>query len=284
MVVRSLTVLLPALVVFGAEVVRHEWLHDVLPEMTGNVVTGVIALGVSTLVLIPIYRRLDHADARLRTMEIEHAVTEERERIARDLHDGISQALFFLNVKAAALAQSLRAPESRGTSQQLVGEISQAIEQTAGRARDAIFDLRTGPEPGQPFAGWVRAYANRFGEIHGLEATVEEIGRSIELPLDCELHAMAIVREALHNTAKHARARAVKIRIEWRAAGATIAVEDDGAGLPDPVPGPPQGRYGLAALQEHAQAAGGQILVSGASGRGTSVVVRIPYPTAETSG
>jgi signal transduction histidine kinase len=274
---RYLTVLLPALVVFGAEVIRHEWLHDVLPEKLGNIVTAVAALAISTLVLFPVYRRLDDADTRLRVMEIEHAVTEERDRIARDLHDGISQALFFLNVKAGALAQSLRVPQAPGSSQHLIDEILLAIQQTAGRVRDAIFDLRTGPAPGEPFAGWARAYANRFAETHGLGLTVEEIGPPNDLPLDRGLHAMAIVREALHNVAKHAAAQTAKIRIEWRAGGATITVEDDGHGLPDPVPGPAQGRYGLAALREHAQAAGGEVRVASAPGGGTSVLFLIPY-------
>ena len=105
--IRWLTIVLPALVVFGAEVVRHEVLHNLMPEMVGNIATGVSALGMSALILVPIYRRLEDVDARLRATEIEQAVAQERDRLARELHDGVAQALFFLNVKAAALERAL---------------------------------------------------------------------------------------------------------------------------------------------------------------------------------
>ena len=274
--IRYLTVLLPAIFVFGAEVIRHEWLHDLWPEMLGNVVTGMIAFGISALILVPIYRRLDAADARLRHMEIEHAVTGERERLARELHDGVSQALFFLNVKTMALDRTLASPDDLEAARQGAGEIIEAIAETSGRVRDAIFDLRTGPEPGQPFVAWARTYVHRFSEIHGLAGTVEEVGTPVPLPLEHELHAMAIIREALHNAAKHARAQSVNIRIGWGPRAVRIAVADDGRGLPDPVPGPAQGRYGLTAVQEHARATGGVTEVSSHSG-GTSVAFTVPY-------
>jgi len=270
------TVLLPALVVFAAEVIRHEVLHGLVPEMLGNVLTGAAALCISALILLPIYRRLEAADARLRATEIEHAVSEERERLARELHDGISQALFFLNVKATSLEDSLAAPDVV-TARHVTKEIAHAVRDTSRRVREAIFDLRTGPEPGQPFSAWVRAYAQRFGEIHGLSETIEEVGAPAELPFGDALHAMAIVREALHNVAKHAQARGLTIRIDWGTSDVTIEVSDDGQGVPDPIPGPAQGRYGLTALREHARATGGTMAVASGPSGGTVVRFRTPH-------
>src|SRR5437660_5699756 len=272
---RLSTVLLPVPVVFGAEVTRPEVLHDLVPEMLGNVITGIAALGISALILVPIYRRLEAADSRLRATEIEHAVSAERERLARELHEGISQALFFLNVKATSMERSLAASEV-DAARRAGAEIQQAVQDTARRVRDAIFDLRTGPEPGQPFSAWVRSYVHRFGEIHNLPGEVGESGAAVELPLEDALHAMAIVREALHNAAKHAQANAIAVRIDWGTDDIAIRVSDDGRGLPDPIPGPAQGRYGLTSLQEHAQATGGRITVSPGHGGGTVVVFRMP--------
>jgi signal transduction histidine kinase len=274
---RLSTVLLPALVVFTTEFVRHEVLHHEVPEMLGNVLTGISALVISAAILLPIYRRLETADAQVRATQVAQAVSGERERLARELHDGVAQALFFLNVKASALERSLSAPGDDG-ARTIAVEIAQAVQDTAQRVRDAIFDLRMSPEPGQPFAAWVRQYALRFAETHGLAARIDATGPSCDLPLEHELHAMAVVREALHNVAKHAGARTLAISLEWGAHALTVTASDDGRGLPDPMPGPEQGRYGIAALSEHARAVAGIMSVGpGLGGRGTAVTFQMPY-------
>jgi signal transduction histidine kinase len=272
--VRSLTILLPALLVFGAEIVRHEWLHDILPVMVGNLVTGAIALGISALVLVPLYRRLEWSDARVRRLEIERAVADERERIARELHDGISQALFFLNVEAGTLERSLAGSGQSDSALRTAREITQAVQETASRVRDTIFDLRTAREPGQSFGAWLKTYTRRWGDVHNVTVVVAD--RAVALPdllVERELHVMAVVREALHNVAKHARARNVSINVSRHNGDLTIEIVDDGRGLPERVSGPAQGRYGLAALREHAAAAGGAVTVSAAPGGGTAVAL-----------
>jgi len=274
------TVLLPAVVVFGVEYLRHEVLHNIVPEMWGNLMTGTIAFSTAALILIPIYRRLEAADDQLHAAEVERAVSDERERLARELHDGISQALFFLGVKARALDGALAALDLE-TTRSAAREITHALEETSGRVRDAIFDLRTGPEPGQPFGAWVREYVQRFGEIHGLAGAVDEAGAEQELPLPHALHAMAMTREALHNVAKHAGAKTIAVGLEWGATHLTVAVVDDGQGVPDPIPGLAQGRYGLAALREHARATGGSVSVSPAHRGGTVVSFQLPYANGD---
>src|SRR5690348_6832830 len=235
---RVWTVLLPALVVFAAEVLRHEVLpevlHDAVPEMLGNVLTGLSALVISAVILVPIYRRLEAADAQLRATQVAQAVSAERERLARELHDGVSQALFFLNVKAAALERSL-APGG-GKPGPIAAEIAHAVQETSARVRDAIFDLRAGPEPGLPLDAWIRTYVQPFAELHGLGGNVREDGRVRGLTLEQQLHAMAIVREALHNVAKHAHARAFTVRLDWRPDELVVVVSDDGRGLRSDLP------------------------------------------------
>jgi len=275
-VFRLATVLLPAVVVFGVEYLRHEVLRDLVPEMWGNLMTGAIALGTSALILIPIFRRLEAADERLRATEIEHAVAEERDRLARELHDGVSQALFFLGVKARAVTQALDAREV-DAARRTAAEIAEAIEDTSGRVRDAIFDLRTAPEPGESIGAWARAYVTEFAEIHGLQSVVEEAGVEAPLPLAHALQTMGMIREALHNVAKHAHAETVTVRLTWGAAGdVTAVVADNGCGLPEPVPGPERGRYGLVTLREVAQANGGTLTATSRRGGGTELTLSLP--------
>ncbi|HXX38667.1 MAG TPA: histidine kinase [bacterium] len=275
-VFRLATVLLPAVVVFGVEYLRHEVFHDLVPEIYGNLITGAIALGTSALILIPIYRRLEAADEKLHATEIEHAVSEERERLGRELHDGISQALFFLGVKAGALERALDAAELEPARRTAV-EITQALHETSSRVRDAIFDLRTAPEPGESIGVWARSYVREFGEVHNLRGEVNETGTGVALPAPQALRIMAMIREGLHNVAKHAEAQSVMARLTWGRGSLTIAVEDDGCGLPSPVPGPDRGRYGLATLREYAQANGGTLTASTRPEGGTEVVLRLPY-------
>lgn len=262
--------------VFGSETVRHEFLHSDIPLMVGNVITGAIALAISVAVFVPLYRRLDAADARVRRLEIEQAVADERERIARELHDGISQALFFLNVEAGTLERSLSESRQSEPALRTVHEIEHAVREMAQRVRDAIFDLRTGREPDQPFGDWLKTYARRWSDVHNIAVTVEEVGVPLALPVDRELHLMAAIREALHNVARHAQAKTVTIAVTGDRAGAAVTIIDDGRGLPDPVPGLAQGRYGLATLQDQAEAAGGTLEASRAPTGGTRIVVSLP--------
>jgi signal transduction histidine kinase len=244
--------------------------------MLGNVITATVALGISLAVFVPLYRRLDAADARIRRLQIEQAVADERERIARELHDGISQALFFLNVEAGTLERSLTESRQPEIALRTARGIEQAVKETADRVRDAIFDLRTGREPDQPFNGWLKTYARRWSDVHNVAVAVEEAGLPLEFPVDRELHVMAAVREALHNVARHAQAKTVTITVRGDHAGAVVVVADDGRGLPDPVPGPAQGRYGLATVREQAEAAGGRMDASPGPAGGTRIVLSLP--------
>jgi signal transduction histidine kinase len=275
---RYLTGVLPALLVLGAETVRHELLHGDIPLMLGNFITATIALGISLVILVPLYRRLDASDERVRRLEIEQAVADERERIARELHDGISQALFFLNVEAGRLERSLSEARPSESALRTVRDIEQAVKDMAHRVRDAIFDLRTGREPDQPFGDWLKSYARHWSDVHNVAVTIKETGAPLALPVERELHVMGAIREALHNVARHAHATTVIITVTGGAAGAEVIVADDGRGLPDPVPGRAQGRYGLAALREQAEAAGGTIRAAPGPAGGTIIVLALPAP------
>jgi signal transduction histidine kinase len=275
---RYLTGVLPALLVLGAETVRHELLHGDIPLMLGNIITATIALGISLAILVPLYRRLDAADARVRRLEIEQAVADERERIARELHDGISQALFFLNVEAGTLERSLSESRPSDAALRTVRDMEQAVKDMGHRVRDAIFDLRTGREPDQPFGDWLKTYTRRWSDVHNIAVAIKEEGRPLALPVERELHVMAAIREALHNVARHAEAKSVTITVTAGETGAEVTVADDGRGLPDPVPGRAQGRYGLAALREQAEAAGGTMRAAAGPAGGTTIVLSLPVP------
>lgn len=209
-----------------------------LPLMLGNAITAAIAFAISLAIFVPLYRRLDAADARVRRRQIERAVADERERIARELHDGISQALFFLNVEVGMLQRSLGESGDAGTVGGIIREIEHAIRETADHVRDTIFDLRTGPEPGQPFGDWLKTYARRWSDVHNVAVTVEEAGLGSGLSGDEGLRAMAAIREIFHHAATHAGAKGVAITATRSQAGVVIAAAETPGGPMEASPAP----------------------------------------------
>jgi signal transduction histidine kinase len=162
------------------------------------------------------------------------------------------------------------------TAQQNAAEITQALHDTSARVRDAIFDLRTAPEPGESIGAWARCYVKEFSEVHNLQGEVDEIGAEVALPLPHALRVMAMIREGLHNVAKHAHARSVTARLSWGKGNLIVVVADDGRGLPDPVPGPEKGRYGLTVLRQYAESHGGALTVTSRCEGGTELTFALP--------
>lgn len=216
-------------------------------------------------------------NARLQAEVASAATVRERERIAREMHDSLAQALSSLHAMAA-LAR-LRA-EKAGAEE--VGQVVQEMEEVSGKAyeeiRQTIFELRTAVEEGPGLVPTIAEYLQEFGARSGLQAKlIVEEGAAPRLPLEAETQLVRIVGEALHNVWRHARARQVEVRVGTEGAMARVTVQDDGVGF-DPQAGPPAGRrhYGLETMRERAESAGGSLQIVGSPGQGTQVVVRLP--------
>ena len=95
---RLAAVLGPGVIAGLFETIRHEYLEHWLPHALGNVATGILVVGASALLLVHIFRRLERWELEARRAKARHAALQERERIAADLHDYVSQSLFYMNV------------------------------------------------------------------------------------------------------------------------------------------------------------------------------------------
>ncbi|MCX5369210.1 sensor histidine kinase [Streptomyces sp. NBC_00103] len=236
--------------------------------------------------------RAEHAE-RTREEETRRRVTEERMRIARDLHDVVAHHLVLAGLQAGAVARHLpaRPEEAARLTADLTGTTASALRElksTVGllrRAGDADEPGNAG-EPGRPVGATpglsrLPRLAASF-EGAGLEVTLHTEGEPAPITAGAELTAYRIVQEALTNVTKHAGARTAAIRLVYADDRLTVTVTDDGGTHPK-VPAPTGGGYGLIGMRERARSAGGRVRTGHRPGGGFEVVTELPLDTRRTN-
>jgi two-component system, NarL family, sensor histidine kinase UhpB len=196
------------------------------------------------------------------------AQEEERKRVARDLHDEVNQALTAILVRIEALGQA--APPS------LAGELAE-VKALAGRAMNELQQLARQLRPAalddHGLVAAVEAQVRRFAEQAGVDARLTTSGNPGALPSDGQLVAYRVAQEALANVARHSGAGRVEVELAADGQGLELRVSDDGRGF-DPVR--VADGLGLEGMAERARLVGGEVAVTSAPGRGTSVALRVP--------
>ena len=217
------------------------------------------------------------ANARLHRQVRSLAITEERERIAREMHDSLAQVLGYVNTKAQAAQLLIDADQHEKASDQ-IEQLAEAARSAYVDVRENILALRTSASPDQPLEDALRDYAALWQEQSGVAAQVAidapAVGR---LSGTSEVQLMRIIQEALANVRKHAGATYASIHIAEVAGAVQAVVEDNGAGFePEALSRSAFPRFGLSTMRERAEAAGGTLVVESALGSGTRIVVRLP--------
>ncbi|MFH0175356.1 sensor histidine kinase [Streptomyces cacaoi] len=238
--------------------------------------------------------RAEHAE-RTREEETRRRVTEERMRIARDLHDVVAHHLVLAGLQAGAVARHLpaRPEEAARLTADLTGTTASALRElksTVGLLRRAGTSdsdepgnpgERTRPVESTPGLAQLPQLAASF-EGAGLEVTLHTEGEPGPITAGAELTAYRIVQEALTNVTKHAGARRAAIRLVYADDRLTVAVTDDGCARPK-VPASAGGGYGLIGMRERARSAGGRVRTGHRPGGGFEVVTELPLRTRKTN-
>jgi signal transduction histidine kinase len=208
------------------------------------------------------------------------AVMEERTRLAREIHDGISQTLGALQLKASqleALLSEERFDESRGHLTDLQDMISRAYRDL----REAMFGLRAAVEPGTELVTALREYLGHYRAQYGLDVRLEASEDELAiLEGETQAQAMRILQEALSNVRRHAGAETATVCIEQEDGRLCICVVDEGKGFdPAIIEGRQDGRHlGISTMRERAASVGGALIVESEPGHGTRVVLEVPLP------
>ncbi len=211
-----------------------------------------------------------------RRQQLQAAVVEERERIAREMHDGFAQAIGYIGLKSS-LAEDLLVQHDVDAAGQAVAAIQNAADEAYRDVRASILALRSSDVSERGLATCLEDYCEKFALDTGIAVATDVAWDPTRCWPLVELQLMRIIQEALANVRKHARAARVQVSLEQASAMCTLAVADDGRGfsLAD-YAGPSGSRYGLKIMQERAQALGGTLRIDAAPGRGTTVHVTIP--------
>jgi len=203
------------------------------------------------------------------------AVLEERDRMARELHDTLAQGMAGLVLQLEAVKHHLNEGEV-SESQQIVTEASTQARDALRKARAAIDDLRAEALFAPDFIRVVAQQAQKYGVANDIEVELDaHLPDSLLLPPSTSLHAQRAVAEILTNVARHAQATAIWIGLRLVDGDLLIEAKDDGVGF-DVATAILPGHYGLIGLKERALLTGGDFSVESAPQSGTTVQLRLP--------
>jgi len=227
------------------------------------------------LALFAAHAAIALTNARLYEQARQLSVLEERARLARDLHDAVSQKLFSIRVKARAASVLASRDPASGDTDRAAAE----MESVAALAGDAQAELRAVIDGLAPpditeggLAGSLRRYALLAGKAHGVRVRFTADGLP-PLGADREAALYRIAQEALHNALRHSGAAEVCVSVCAAARRVTLEVSDQGKGF---VPELAAGGRGLPSLRERAAGSGAALVIRSAPGQGTTVQVVMP--------
>lgn len=196
----------------------------------------------------------------------------ERQSIANEIHDSLSQTLNYARMNTTLLSDAVR-NNNEVMATKYTRDIDEAIEISQKTVRTLITDFRSEMDP----AGLLHALqmlAGKFAEQNNICLDCSIRVADLDLPLEYEIQAYSIVREALSNIAKHSSASHARLIVDHLCGYYVFTVEDNGVGTFSPV----EGHYGIVIMRERAQRIGGEIKVESTKGLGTCVQLFFPEP------
>ncbi len=224
-----------------------------------------LALAIATQAAIAI------ENAQLYEQAQQLAAVEERQRLARELHDSVSQALY--GIALGLHTARIQLDRDPGELPESLNYLLSLAEAALDEMRALIFELR--PEALER-EGLVSALSKQGAALQARYGMIVQIELCEEpnLPLEVKQALYRIAQEAMHNTVKHARARNVELRLSQTANAVILEVRDDGVGF-DPLGSFP-GHLGLHSMQERLSSLSGTLQIESAPGQGTSILVQVP--------
>jgi signal transduction histidine kinase/streptogramin lyase len=264
-----LTVLLPLLVkgdLVGAITLAGRESREITPEELSLLAAIGQQVGMAVL------------NARLYEQAEQTAIMTERSRLARELHDSVTQLLYSVTLYAEAAAELLTSGEIETAAGHL-RELRDTAQEALREMRLLIFELH---RPALEKSGLAAALQARLDAVEsrgGMHAElVVEGSEQIARPVQAELYNIA--QEALNNALKHAHANSVVIHLRFGEEATEMEIIDDGVGF-EPGEDRTSGGFGIPGMQERSQKISGALQINSAPGKGTSVIVRVAVNAKE---
>ncbi|CAM3608274.1 MULTISPECIES: histidine kinase [Saccharibacillus] len=216
-------------------------------------------------------QRLSTHNAQLAEQARVSAIVEERQRLARELHDAVSQQLFAISMTATAVGRTFEKDLSRARRQVELIEEMASVAQSEMRA--LLLHLRPVYLEGKPLYQGLSELVREIQAKGQMEITLN-MDAGLELVKGIENHLFRIVQEALSNTLRHAKADKMEIMIVRRNDSLRMSLKDNGVGFE--LDDKKQSSYGLSLMQERVSEIGGSIRYITAPGKGTRIELTVP--------
>jgi two-component system nitrate/nitrite sensor histidine kinase NarX len=208
------------------------------------------------------------------------AIRQERGRISQEIHDGISQLISAIRIRAETAELALEEGDAAAVMNTLE-DIKQVSDDAFASLRDEIIGLREGSQRGKPFITLLSEALDRFQRQWGIATSVELIGEEGDWAItsQVELQLLRIVQEAIANVHRHAHASTVKVRLKKEGDDLSLEIQDDGKGFdPDHVG---EDQIGLRIMRERAASIGGILSLDVHQQQGTRITIWVPTQIAQ---
>jgi len=197
-------------------------------------------------------------------------VLEERQRLARNLHDAVNQSLFSAGLIAEVLPRLW--DQDQELARQSLEDLRRLTRGAMAEMRALLAELRPSTLTDAELGDLLRLLGNAFTGRTNIPANLTMVGQGV-LPAEVQVAIYRICQEALNNIAKHAKAGLVDINLKHEDASIELSIRDDGRGF-DPEQPAASGHYGLSMMHERANAVGVLLAITSQPGHGTELTLR----------
>lgn len=203
-----------------------------------------------------------------------NAVLEERNRLAREMHDTVIQGC--TGISALLEAVSSQHSESRSLEQPLLDYARTQIRTTIDEARQAVWNLRHDNEPSQDLTNSIGIIAENTRKEFGLEVECTVVGKPFPVQGWIARELLMVAREAVYNAALHGHPQRITITLTCSQRELRLTIADDGIGFnPNAPSSDGKAHYGIEGMRERVENVNGQIEITSVEGKGSAVLVRI---------
>ncbi len=216
-------------------------------------------------------------NARLYEETRQIAVMEERNRMAREIHDTLAQGFSGIILQLEAAEQALG--DDISAAERHLNQARSLARKSLAEARRSVWNLRPQALEQMPLAEALKQEVDKFSQSSGVTARFNVFGDRRDLPPEIQSALLRICQESLTNVGKHAKATEVEVGLAFNESAVELTVSDNGAGFKPRVSkgdGDKRGAFGLIGMRERARGLGGMFEVQSKRGKGTLVRVMIP--------
>jgi PAS domain S-box-containing protein len=232
---------------------------------------------IGQLLLLHDVTEQKRAQTRILEQQTVVSTLQERERLARELHDGIGQVLGYVGVQTQAAVKWLQ-DGRKDKAESILRRLVEVAQDAHADVRESIVGLRTGPAEQWAFIPRLKDHMDRFQANYGIRAELVLADRAGDHALDSAagVQVLRVIQEALTNSRKHGLARTVRLRVETGQDLVRITIADDGSGFDADRLERGGGHFGLDFMRERMKQVGGSLTIDSVPGSGTTLRLDAP--------